>query len=138
MATPFLIGCGVAAAAYAARGALMVAESAKANPELKRQLGAAAAGFRGMGHAFKVPDFVTQAMGRSTDGGFEATMSRNEAGKILGISERSSKQQIKEAHRKIMMLNHPDRGGSPYIASKINEAAECLQGQSRSSGSAFS
>jgi hypothetical protein len=85
MATPFLIGCGVAAAAYAARGALMVAESAKANPELKRQLGAAAAGFRGMGHAFKVPDFVTQAMGRSTDGGFEATMSRNEAGKILGI-----------------------------------------------------
>ena len=85
MTTPFLIGCGVAAAAYAARGALMVAESAKANPELKRQLGAAAAGFRGMGHAFKVPDFVTQAMGRSTDGGFEATMSRNEAGKILGI-----------------------------------------------------
>lgn len=161
MATPFLIGCGVAAAAYAARGALVVAESAKTNPELMRQLGATAAGFRGMGNAFKMPTFMSQMMGRSTDGGFEAAMSRREASQILGVrcahmllfctravslllptclhcSERSSKQQIKEAHRKIMMLNHPDRGGSPYIASKINEAAECLQGQSRSSGSAFS
>ena len=57
---------------------------------------------------------------------------------FTALSERSSKQQIKDAHRKIMMLNHPDRGGSPYIASKINEAAEALQGGGRSSGSAFS
>jgi len=87
-----------------------------------------------MGNAFRLP----QIFGGAGAGGFEATMSRREASQILGVGERSNKQQIKDAHRKIMMLNHPDRGGSPYIASKINEAAECLHGQSRSSGSAFS
>ena len=41
--------------------------------------------------------------------------------------ELANKQTIKEAHRKMMLMNHPDRGGSPFIASKINEAAEVLQ-----------
>lgn len=65
-------------------------------------------------------------------------MNRREAAQILAIRESSSKVQIKEAHRKIMLLNHPDRGGSPYIASKINEANECLMGNRDSAGSAFS
>ena len=135
MVYPLLVGMGVAAVAMTARAGLEAAKHAKGNPELMRQMNAAAAGFRGMSNAFPT---LSELMRAGRPGGFEAKMSRSEAAKILGVRESSTKQQIKEAHRKIMMLNHPDRGGSPFIASKINEASEVLSGGGKSSGSAFS
>ena len=53
-------------------------------------------------------------------------MSRREAALILGVRESSSAERIKEAHRRILLLNHPDRGGSAYMAAKINEAKDLL------------
>ena len=60
-------------------------------------------------------------------GGFDAAMSRREAALILGVRDMVGKDKLKEAHRRIMLLNHPDRGGSPLIASKINEAKDMLE-----------
>lgn len=59
-------------------------------------------------------------------GGFEPKMTKREASLVLGVSPAVSKAKLKEAHKRIMLLNHPDRGGSPYIAAKINEAKDLL------------
>lgn len=61
-------------------------------------------------------------------GGFEngQKMSRREANLILGLREGAAKEAIRDAHRRIMIANHPDRGGSPYLASKVNEAKAIL------------
>lgn len=59
-------------------------------------------------------------------GGFETKMTKREAALILGVGQSSRKNRVREAHRRIMLLNHPDRGGSPYLAAKINQAKDML------------
>lgn len=60
------------------------------------------------------------------EGGFEDKMTKREAALILGVRESASPERIKDAHRKILLINHPDRGGSAFIAAKINEAKDLL------------
>ncbi|CAO4360562.1 Protein CBR-DNJ-21 [Caenorhabditis briggsae] len=60
-------------------------------------------------------------------GGFDQKMSRSEAAKILGITPSAKPAKIKDAHKKVMIVNHPDRGGSPYLAAKINEAKDLME-----------
>ncbi|KAL4198939.1 hypothetical protein AMTRI_Chr03g48600 [Amborella trichopoda] len=51
--------------------------------------------------------------------------------------ESASPDKVKEAHRRVMVANHPDAGGSHYLASKINEAKDVMLGKTKGSGSAF-
>ncbi|CAG60700.1 uncharacterized protein GVI51_J00825 [Nakaseomyces glabratus] len=61
-------------------------------------------------------------------GGFDPKMNAKEALQILNLKENNlTTKKLKEVHRKIMLANHPDKGGSPYLATKINEAKDFLE-----------
>ena len=72
-------------------------------------------------------DSQTLANSKYYKGGFEPKMTRREASLILGVSPTANKAKVKEQFKKVMAVNHPDRGGSPYIAAKINEAKDLLE-----------
>ncbi|MCY3795171.1 MAG: DnaJ domain-containing protein [Gammaproteobacteria bacterium] len=47
---------------------------------------------------------------------------------VLGLGANATKQEIIEAHRRLMAKNHPDKGGSTFIAQQLNEAKRTLLG----------
>ncbi|PIN26243.1 Molecular chaperone (DnaJ superfamily) [Handroanthus impetiginosus] len=112
MSSPLIAGLAVAAAALAGRYTLQAWQAFKARPP-------------------------TATMRKFYEGGFQPKMTRREAALILGVRESTPPDKVREAHRRVMVANHPDAGGSHYLASKINEAKDVLLGKSKSSDSAF-
>ncbi|KAK2365393.1 hypothetical protein P8452_68150 [Trifolium repens] len=105
-----MAGIAVAAAAYAGKYGIQAWQAFKSRPPSLRKF---------------------------YEGGFQPTMTRREAALILGVRQTTPTDKIKEAHRRVMVANHPDAGGSHYLASKINEAKDMLVGKTKGSGSAF-
>ncbi|KAH0668149.1 hypothetical protein KY290_028989 [Solanum tuberosum] len=109
MSTPLVVGTTIGAAALGARYLIRAWQTFKAAPRVRMFY----------------------------PGGFDRDMTRREAALILGVRESAVLQKIKEAHRRVMVANHPDAGGSHYLASKINEAKDVLLGKTKGANSAF-
>ena len=58
--------------------------------------------------------------------GRPAAMPPAEARALLGIGERASLQEIRDAHRRLIARVHPDTGGSAELATRVNAARDAL------------
>ncbi|MEM9988090.1 MAG: hypothetical protein AAF723_01120, partial [Pseudomonadota bacterium] len=53
-------------------------------------------------------------------------MTKEEAFAVLGLDQTADRQAVLKAHKRMIAKAHPDRGGSDYLASKVNEARDRL------------
>jgi curved DNA-binding protein CbpA len=78
-------------------------------------------------HAF--PDWrEAETKEREAPPGRPARMSPEEALHVLGLHPGAGVEEIRAAHRRLMMRVHPDQGGSDWLAARLNEARDVLLG----------
>ena len=49
-----------------------------------------------------------------------------EALDILGLQASASREEIEAAYKALMVKNHPDQGGTDWLAARLNEARDTL------------
>lgn len=119
---------GVATVSMAARAALRTATRVKTNMAAAAANRATDSFTAEKPKRFSFFDRKTEEPSDFTPGTFESEMSREEAAQILTLNVTATEEEIKKAHRRLMIDNHPDNGGSTYLSMKINEAKEVMLG----------
>ena len=56
-------------------------------------------------------------------------MDASEAARVLGVPDNADAAAIRAAHKKLIAQIHPDKGGTDYLAAKINEARDVMLGE---------
>ncbi|SCU80990.1 LAFA_0C02168g1_1 [Lachancea sp. 'fantastica'] len=137
MVLPIILGLGVTTVALTVRSGLRAWEVYKRlTPLMIAQLNglrisASEARFQRQS-SLRYADLSPQLRSRLNQygGGFYPKMTESEALLILGIDAREistlNLDILKRKHRRAMLQNHPDRGGSPFLAMKVNEARDVL------------
>lgn len=74
------------------------------------------------------PGAGESAEGQVPRAGGDTQMTESLALEILGLSQGADREAIIAAHRRLMQRMHPDRGGSDYLAQRINAARDFLLG----------
>ncbi|RQW82813.1 MAG: molecular chaperone DnaJ [Methylococcus sp.] len=69
-----------------------------------------------------------QEQGHRSGPAGKSGLDQAEALEILGLEPGATRKDIIAAHRRLMQKVHPDRGGSDYLAAKINQAKDLLLG----------
>lgn len=121
---PIVIGLSVAAGVMTTRAIQRASQSKTTEKIIHKAKG---------GTSYDLPNDAQTKLTAKTftglpySGDFKNPMDGTEAALILGCRETSSKKTVSQRFRTLMKLNHPDKGGSPFIAAKINEAHSILQ-----------
>lgn len=79
---------------------------------------------RTQGEKWRERDFEPEQESQSAPA--SGSMTREDAFKVLGLEPTATREEIIEAHRRLMQKLHPDRGGSDFLAAKINQAKDIL------------
>jgi len=61
-----------------------------------------------------------------TASGAGGPMSKSEALRLLGLTLGATAEEVRAAHRRKLQEHHPDRGGDPDMAARINQARDVL------------
>ncbi|MFT6254622.1 MAG: hypothetical protein ACJATV_000872 [Granulosicoccus sp.] len=61
------------------------------------------------------------------------SMDREKALQVFGFDALPTAEKVVQRHRELIQKNHPDRGGSDFLAAQINQAKDVLLAESKTS-----